>query len=1098
MTDLRVLTAAELGRGMATVQREGFACALLPAVGYGVKKTAPENEHFDIWIGRVCEVTLSDRCVQQLTERDGDGIYFATPGEIARRRSDGSGKSKRGRWRISRGSALLLQRPEVSGGISLSKMLAHFCQSDLAARIAQPEVYAKDWYVKRIPGRGADPLLPVAEYEPEPEPEPEQDLVANQQARHSSSARPVKTNRQAPSLVAEMELPDEYSTGPSVATGSSEMGQASSLAAGDPAARESAERQALPQVAAVHGQPVAATRVEQGQHQQTKQRRRPSPPAGPPPLGGWTEGSHQSNASGAVADEHLWAGAHGGQLAGVQSPNAELLRETNEQIFRSAAESEAARVAATKAVAQAEAKTAAAEAEAQRHAQAVEKLERELHGVGWQDGLSQHPHQPYGALSSRDAEIARIRGRVQDMVQADKQLSHRLSTEFQRQRSENSQNEQEIIHLHAKVQQLETENSQLRAASDAPSEVGSESTKQMQRREEELRQQLDIANSKYTQEHRKMRGRTIAEQVVAKFHGQILDEISRRQEQGDTVDIVAIFESFDTDGDGTLSHKELLVGLREFGIKMSKKESKELLAVLDGDGDGTVDWHEFAGVIEQAQEDARKRLEEQLEDANKAQAIEHLKEKLALVENESIAKASELAELRKLVNQKNENIAGLENRLVESGEMHESERAKLESARELEVAKSAEQQKMSEEAARMAEVHAVERQRMAEEYDKVQVQMQERAQATAKRFVNMMTNKALSDAFAKLKAHTQQRLRLNAKWAEFVEYQQSKLAIKLRKELARKRREKSQEREKHYTAELEKAKQIAADLKKKQLLQVDHGHDDELRYETLLDKYERADAELKEMQEKYGVLETTQNRRLNSSKAAQEVIAQFSTQIMEEIASRQQDGDTVDLNAIFESFDTDGDGTLSQKELMVGLREFGIKLSKDERKKLLDILDADGDGTIDWQEFAGVIQQMQDNAMHELERHKLEDDKKELADKHQLMVDQLSKLEDESLGHASQVQNRKMNSSKAAQEVASQFNRQILEEVQRRQKDGDDVDIKTVFESFDTDGNGVLTRKELVVGLREFGIKMSKDEKEKLLEILDEVRNFAFVHALAE
>ena len=38
-------------------------------MGYGVKKTAPENEHFDVWIGRVCEVTLSDRCVQQLTER---------------------------------------------------------------------------------------------------------------------------------------------------------------------------------------------------------------------------------------------------------------------------------------------------------------------------------------------------------------------------------------------------------------------------------------------------------------------------------------------------------------------------------------------------------------------------------------------------------------------------------------------------------------------------------------------------------------------------------------------------------------------------------------------------------------------------------------------------------------------------------------------------------------------------------------------------------------------------------------------------------------------------------------------------------------------
>ena len=65
-------------------------------------------------------------------------------------------------------------------------------------------------------------------------------------------------------------------------------------------------------------------------------------------------------------------------------------------------------------------------------------------------------------------------------------------------------------------------------------------------------------------------------------------------------------------GDGTLSRKELLVGLREFGIKMSKQESKELLDILDSDGDGTIDWHEFAEVIKEAQEQAQRQLQEQV------------------------------------------------------------------------------------------------------------------------------------------------------------------------------------------------------------------------------------------------------------------------------------------------------------------------------------------------------------------------------------------------------------------------------------------------------------------------------------------------------
>ena len=55
------------------------------------------------------------------------------------------------------------QRPEQTG-VPLSQMLMHFCQSDLAARLAKPEVYARDWYVKRIPGvKQPEPLLTFKE-----------------------------------------------------------------------------------------------------------------------------------------------------------------------------------------------------------------------------------------------------------------------------------------------------------------------------------------------------------------------------------------------------------------------------------------------------------------------------------------------------------------------------------------------------------------------------------------------------------------------------------------------------------------------------------------------------------------------------------------------------------------------------------------------------------------------------------------------------------------------------------------------------------------------------------------------------------------------
>ena len=437
-----------------------------------------------------------------------------------------------------------------------------------------------------------------------------------------------------------------------------------------------------------------------------------------------------------------------------------------------------------------------------------------------------------------------------------------------------------------------------------------------------------------------------------------------------------------------------------------------------------------------------------MEDANKAQAIEQLKEKLVLMEHEDTAQTAELEDLRKLVAKKDEDLAGLEHRLVEAGEMHESEREQLESARSSEAEKSAAHQKATEEAAQMAASLEAEQARLAAEFGKMQTAMQERAQAAAKRFLNLMMNRSLADTFAKLKAHVEKRKSFASKWAEMVEYHQGKLAMKLRKEIAKKRKEKAQEQAKQTAGELEKARAMAAELKQKQLLQLDDSQSHDEKYNALFDKYQQVETELRTMVAKYGRMADTKN-------AAEAVAEKFRDQIMDEIVARQRDGDEVDLNAIFESFDSDGNGTLSQKELVVGLREFGIKLSKEERKELLTMLDGDSDGEIDWREFAAVIQKHADEGKHDLERQQFEEERAKLTDSHQVAMQQLSLLEGERGGMIRD--SKKMSSSKAAQAVAAKFNTQLMEVVQRRQRDGDDSDIKSIFESFDADGNGVLT-----------------------------------------
>merc|ERR1711972_647001 len=53
------------------------------------------------------------------------------------------------------------------------------------------------------------------------------------------------------------------------------------------------------------------------------------------------------------------------------------------------------------------------------------------------------------------------------------------------------------------------------------------------------------------------------------------------------------FESIDVNGDGKLSMVELTEGLQKSGLDLSGFDVKQIVANMDGDGSGSVDYTEF-------------------------------------------------------------------------------------------------------------------------------------------------------------------------------------------------------------------------------------------------------------------------------------------------------------------------------------------------------------------------------------------------------------------------------------------------------------------------------------------------------------------------
>ncbi|CAM8979443.1 unnamed protein product [Rhodiola kirilowii] len=75
--------------------------------------------------------------------------------------------------------------------------------------------------------------------------------------------------------------------------------------------------------------------------------------------------------------------------------------------------------------------------------------------------------------------------------------------------------------------------------------------------------------------------------------------------------------------------------------------------------------------------------------------------------------------------------------------------------------------------------------------------------------------------------------------------------------------------------------------------------------------------------------------------------------------------DPIELKRVFQMFDRNGDGRITQKELNDSLQNLGIYIPDKELTLMIDKIDANGDGCVDIDEFGELYQSLMDEREEE-------------------------------------------------------------------------------------------------------------------------------------
>ncbi|KAF3528692.1 hypothetical protein DY000_02040647 [Brassica cretica] len=93
----------------------------------------------------------------------------------------------------------------------------------------------------------------------------------------------------------------------------------------------------------------------------------------------------------------------------------------------------------------------------------------------------------------------------------------------------------------------------------------------------------------------------VEEEIQLSVHSSLYRGVSRKEKprrhhglnQQKRQEIKEAFDLFDTDGSGTIDAKELNVAMRALGFEMTEEQIEKMIADVDKDGSGAIDYDEF-------------------------------------------------------------------------------------------------------------------------------------------------------------------------------------------------------------------------------------------------------------------------------------------------------------------------------------------------------------------------------------------------------------------------------------------------------------------------------------------------------------------------
>ena len=114
---------------------------------------------------------------------------------------------------------------------------------------------------------------------------------------------------------------------------------------------------------------------------------------------------------------------------------------------------------------------------------------------------------------------------------------------------------------------------------------------------------------------------------------------------------IDVFKRIDTDENGTISPKELRVGLlKDLGFVFTDEEFKTVIEIIDADGSGEIEYGELTQRIKNSDPERRERLKKQ---ALRREKLDNQRLKIKAANQKNRSKGRKTIKFSKMVNEQN-------------------------------------------------------------------------------------------------------------------------------------------------------------------------------------------------------------------------------------------------------------------------------------------------------------------------------------------------------------------------------------------------------------------------------------------------------------